>query len=1326
MSKAFSRDGSLGLMSPGIGESRKGSPNRCVRLATSSAVCDAIERISSGDRGDQISGTHVSREDKASAKGVSVYTRNQDDSEASIGLGTRMTGNLAGCGKTASSRSKCSGADHQVKDDGLSFRLYYSNVQSVSGGAKLPYLRARTNGCDVVILSETNKREGDEGSITVGCKVARVSNTPNPDRTGPGFGTFIGLKLMDPDRGEFITIHDHFELVLTRKCISGAKIVVLGWYRSPSMQSAEMDLFYEEARKMIEDYASDADVLLVGGDDNSHDEQGSCTLARRAFRKLEDLRLNIDAVHIVDEKTRSTHQTDHMLARFDPLLWDVTAVVCPGVGDHCEIVVTVQNEQLAAEKPKWQRRTVTVDEGNPELIEIDLRDRLASLSINGVDSYPFINQSVIDDMVKSFHDGVELVRARHRVTRTRNFPTGPGPMKGKEHRELQFCLNKLLALYKKLRDHPDRDDAVKIKSDIVLWKSKHTAAAEAAGRVVLEKDMAMMRKNQRVNPARFFQGTGMQIKSDQLDIVYSAEEQAMKLEKAEENYYLKGPKLDRSQFEDIVPDAQFVIPYSEEVILEEFKKLKKVDSFYKRFKYALTPALSAIAYAMSKSSLFPSECKIMKLCFLKSRTIFSADFLTKLLEGLVIRGLDEVMPEETLGQFAYQPGRSTLLCVAFGLNEAEKVDDLAFSFSADQKKAFDSARHATICQVMQKEAGAGEFTYQYFSGRNYRFKGELGFKNQPQGRGTPPGSRLGPKQFGKFQGTDLAITFLNEAWLSPGAFSDDKAPIAVWARVLDGSVSRALESTWKWSQENFVDYHLVGKKKPEYYIFRKAGVSTSTQLPFELKLGPCVIERKYEMVQLGIFVRFFEDHEVANKHGYYLDWKSTKTQFSRMAYRLQDVRHMWSPQMRWRMCKVYILGKLQYGSCLYWLRADAEKIAEIRFYYCMSMASVMGMTAPELLGMWPCRKQKVKANNVGYLRAVEFLNLPTLKDLAIDSAKALLRQWKTFRPEQFMFGEDDDDEIISTADGESVLLKELLSLSKQKKNDWYPAFNAAKGPARSAENFEDDELPLWRRFWAEVGKAIEDGSVSKSTSLLNGTFMRMCQNEFKVLEPVVRVTKKVSLAVTKPTKRTGDALDSSKQKKRKVDGMPPLVRRRLDCLVPRPIVKGSKRRPCRICGYVINDLTDKEKASGVVNSVSFVCCRKEAHIACWQAARKSTDSCVKCSELKHLLKKDRATPLAVPVEVKAAPEENFALCKYCGDLVSLVEGKDHLESACKIAASSRSKTGASRIRKLADRCVALTARCISHPVRNRKNPNMRLGAEPPSKRRAVSADDSIT
>lgn len=93
---------------------------------------------------------------------------------------------------------------------------------------------------------------------------------------------------------------------------------------------------------------------------------------------------------------------------------------------------------------------------------------------------------------------------------------------------------------------------------------------------------------------------------------------------------------------------------------------------------------------------------------------------------------------------AYQKGRGTALCVAIGLDAAEQLDDLGFQWSADQKKAFDSGRHVTICQIMQKEAGAGEFHYQYLKGRNYRFQGKLGFRDFPMGRGFAPGGGLSP------------------------------------------------------------------------------------------------------------------------------------------------------------------------------------------------------------------------------------------------------------------------------------------------------------------------------------------------------------------------------------------------------------------------------------------------------------------------------------------------------------------------------------------------------------------------------------------------------
>ncbi len=91
--------------------------------------------------------------------------------------------------------------DPSLENEGI-VKVYFGNIQGTAGGSKLSNLRARTADSDIIHLSETNKRPGDEGSIALGCKFGRISNTPNPDRTGPGFGSFIGLRHMDPNIGD--------------------------------------------------------------------------------------------------------------------------------------------------------------------------------------------------------------------------------------------------------------------------------------------------------------------------------------------------------------------------------------------------------------------------------------------------------------------------------------------------------------------------------------------------------------------------------------------------------------------------------------------------------------------------------------------------------------------------------------------------------------------------------------------------------------------------------------------------------------------------------------------------------------------------------------------------------------------------------------------------------------------------------------------------------------------------------------------------------------------------------------------------------------------
>ena len=102
------------------------------------------------------------------------------------------------------------------------------------------------------------------------------------------------------------------------------------------------------------------------------------------------------------------------------------------------------------------------------------------------------------------------------------------------------------------------------------------------------------------------------------------------------------------------------------------------------------------------------------------------------------------------------------------------------------------------------------------------------------------------------------------------------------------------------------------------------------------------------------------------------------------------------------------------------------------------------------------------------------------------------------------------------------------------------------------------------------------------------------------------------------------------------------------------------------------------------------------------------------------------TPIRVSSKPREEPPENFAKCKYCGTLISLKDGKDHLEADCAATARARrdSLVSASRIRKLAERCMLLSRVAEADSATN--DTNARVLAEPQPKRRAVSADNPVT
>ena len=266
-------------------------------------------------------------------------------------------------------------------------------------------------------------------------------------------------------------------------------------------------------------------------------------------------------------------------------------------------------------------------------------------------------------------------------------------------------------------------------------------------------------------------------------------------------------------------------------IVQKIKSLNKVDVFFKRHAIRLAPAISVLLHAIEQSQEFPKSLKIANLVLLEKRTIFYLDFLAKIVEAVTDNSLDYMLPVESEGQFAYQKGRSTDLCVAIGLHRVECCPEKCLNCDFDCKKAFDSTYWKTVIQTMEKKCGCGKLFLNYLSDRTYifdinrysdtKYRGFYkGFTDVVMGRGTPPGTILGPRLFSEFQETDISMNLSNPTWLWPGKFSDDKSPIAKWSSVLDGSVQMALDGTWAWREENHIDYHLTGPKRPFYYRLR--------------------------------------------------------------------------------------------------------------------------------------------------------------------------------------------------------------------------------------------------------------------------------------------------------------------------------------------------------------------------------------------------------------------------------------------------------------------------------------------------------------------------
>ena len=301
-----------------------------------------------------------------------------------------------------------------------------------------------------------------------------------------------------------------------------------------------------------------------------------------------------------------------------------------------------------------------------------------------------------------------------------------------------------------------------------------------------------------------------------------------------------------------------------------------------------------------------------------------------------------------------------------------------------------------------------------------------------------------------------------------------------------------------------------------------------------------------------------------------------------------------------------MLGKMQYGSALFWLRGSTDSIEETRYYYCMGMAACMGLETTEVTGLMCASKCRVTSGHNGYLKACKFLDLPTLEDVAIANARVIIRQWSHWDPAVFAYDPNYPNlkKIIGIADEitENALLPDLVDLANKRRNSWWPAFYQVKYNMERRFLFLQDEdnwehIPSYRIYFrkAKVKSTEIWAETDKPPSPLDviNTYKYMCRHHFNCIELGVRRKKRLGL-VGMLGYNTQMKTSDSKKRKTSRERTKKAKKRRITtftCSTPVPNICGRRERACRLCGYSI-----PKKCK---NFVTLGCCMKLMHEICW-------------------------------------------------------------------------------------------------------------------------------
>jgi hypothetical protein len=467
-----------------------------------------------------------------------------------------------------------------------------------------------------------------------------------------------------------------------------------------------------------------------------------------------------------------------------------------------------------------------------------------------------------------------------------------------------------------------------------------------------------------------------------------------------------------------------------EKLVNFIRSRPKIDPFYKIHAEIISKPLFLLLNFIDKAEYFPRCMRTSKATLIPDRTIFSLDVLTKIIESVLsiefgVCTLEDFDEHGDPEGFAYRKGRSVLSCVAITLTAIElspRNDNIdCVLCTADLKKAFNSTNRSTVVREAQRIAGAGRIIMTRWVDRVYTFEDEK--RGYCHNRGTDAGAMLSVWGFDRWISTDTSTQMVSNSegvlpvTLAPCNFSDDRNPNSSGTDVENGRFQgEVLNKMVAWANSEGAAFHTKGAKAPGILVFSQKIKGVQTRMPYgvgDLTLDNVAIRITERQRILGLVIStqpalfsegnkssLFKSAEkekcytiqakkLIDTYGYFLE--PNLQYLIGTAYRLQSLREEQIPEKLRMVCMGYIVGKIQFGIALHYIRSTKVQLNTIRFYYAMAVSAVANLSAYETLGASCCANQSVGEGNGSYELLLQITGFQSIRQLAIKQAKSIIK-----------------------------------------------------------------------------------------------------------------------------------------------------------------------------------------------------------------------------------------------------------------------------------------------------------------------------------------------